>query len=202
MRLLDRYVPIVVTDRDDLGSNPTESPYIGEVIEARMGRRQLLKGAAAGATVGLLGAVMPGGSARAAENPSTLTFEEIEHGIDETHHVAKGYSANVLIRWGDKVFADSPDFDVNTINAAAQERLFGYNCDFIAYMPLPVGSTNSDNGLLCVSHEYTSAELMFTGLTEKNKNDKISKDQVEVEIAAHGHSIVEIKKSGGAWQVV
>ncbi|MGH6926845.1 MAG: PhoX family protein, partial [Dongiaceae bacterium] len=137
-----------------------------------------------------------------ADNPSTLTFEEIEHGIDETHHVAKGYSANVLIRWGDKVFADSPDFDIRSVNAAAQERQFGYNCDFIAYMPLPVGSTNSENGLLCVSHEYTSAELMFPGLTEKDKNDKITKDQVEVEIAAHGHTVVEIKKSGGAWQVV
>ena len=202
MRLLDRYTPIVVNDRDDFGSNPTESRCISEIIEARMGRRQLLKGAAAGAVVGLLGTTVGGVSARAADNPSTLTFEEIEHGIDETHHVAKGYSANVLIRWGDKVFADSPDFDVKAINAAAQERLFGYNCDFIAYMPLPVGSTNSENGLLCVSHEYTSAELMFPGLTEEDKNDKISKDQVEVEIAAHGHTVVEIKKAGGAWQVV
>jgi uncharacterized protein len=202
MRLLDRYAPIHVNDRDDLGSNPTESPYIGEVIEARMGRRQLLKGAAAGATLSLFGAAVPRGPVQAADNPSTLTFEEIEHGIDETHHVAKGYSANVLIRWGDKVAGAAPDFAIGSVTAAAQEQQFGYNCDFIGYMPLPLGSTNSENGLLCINHEYTNAELMFPGLTEDDKLDKLTKDQVEVEMAAHGHSVVEVRREGGAWSVV
>ena len=202
MRLVDRYVPIVVTDRDDLGSNPTESACIGEVIEARMGRRQLLKGAAAGATIGLIGTVFPRQSVRAADNPSTLTFEEIEHGIDENIHVAKGYAANVLIRWGDKVAGGAPDFDIGSVTAAAQEQQFGYNCDFIGYMPLPLGSTNSENGLLCINHEYTNAELMFPGLTGDDKLKKLTKDQVEVEMAAHGHTVVEIRREGGSWSVV
>jgi len=199
MRLLDRYAPIVVNDQDDLSSNPTDSRPIGEIIAARINRRALLKGAAASTLTGFLAA---GKTAQAADNPSTLTFEEIEHGADETHHVAKGYAANVLIRWGDKVAADAPAFEAGSASASNQEKQFGYNADFIAYLPLPVGSDNSENGLLCVNHEYTNAELMFPGLTEKDKLEKLTKDQVEVEMAAHGHAVVEIKKQDGKWAVV
>jgi hypothetical protein len=201
MRLLDRYAPIIVNDRDDLGSNPTTSRCIGEIIETRLSRRHVLRGAAAGTAIGLLG-TLANRPAWTADNPSTLTFEEIEHGIDETHHVAKGYTANVLIRWGDKVTSGAPDFDVGSVTAATQEQQFGYNCDFIGYMPLPLGSTNSENGLLCINHEYTNAELMFPGLTVDDKLDKLTKDQVEVEMAAHGHAVVEIRREGGAWSVV
>jgi hypothetical protein len=107
-----------------------------------------------------------------------------------------------LIRWGDKVLADAPAFDVAAQSAAAQEKQFGYNCDFIAYMPLPLGSDNSENGLLCINHEYTGAELMFPGLTEETKLERMTKEQVEVELAAHGHSVIEIRKQGGTWQPV
>jgi secreted PhoX family phosphatase len=201
MRLIDRYAPIVVNDQDDLSSNPTDSRPIGELIATRIDRRALLKGAAASTLTGFLaaGVAWP---ARSADSPSTLTFEEIEHGTDETHHVAKGYAANVLIRWGDKVAADAPAFEAGSVSATSQEKQFGYNNDFIAFLPLPVGSSNSENGLLCVNHEYTNAELMFPGLTEKDKLEKLTKDQVEVEMAAHGHAVVEIKKQAGKWAVV
>ena len=69
-------------------------------------------------------------------------------------------------------------------------------------MPLPIGSNGSENGLLCVNHEYTSGELMFPGITAEDNATKITKEQGEVEMAAHGVSIVEIRKTGGAWQVV
>jgi secreted PhoX family phosphatase len=201
MSLADMYPPTLVKDSDDIGSNPTRSIPIHAIVQRRYGRRDILRGATAASLLGLFGGVT-GRAASAADNPSTLTFEEIEHGIDETHHVPKGYTANVLIRWGDKVAAGSPDFDPNNLSAAAQEKQFGYNCDFIAYLPLPLGAASSDNGLLCVNHEYTGAELMWPGLTEDNKLDAMSKSQVEVEMAAHGVSIVEVRKSGGAWQVV
>jgi uncharacterized protein len=202
MRLLDRRPPIIVKDRDDHGSNPTASRSIAEVLEVRFGRRLLLQGATASVAVGFLGTFAPGRAAQEPENPSTLAFRELEHGIDETHHVAKGYSAKVLIRWGDKIGADSPEFDAHKLDAARQEKQFGYNCDFIAYMPLPAGSESSQAGLLCVNHEYTNAELMFPGLTEDDKVEKLTRQQAEVEMAAHGHSIVEVRREGGAWRVV
>ena len=40
---------------------------------------------------------------RSAEAKSRFAFNEIEAGVDEDHHVADGYDADVLIRWGDPV---------------------------------------------------------------------------------------------------
>ena len=44
------------------------------------------------------------------------------------------------------------------------------------YVPLPLGSRNSDHGLLGINHEYTNAELMFAGLT-KDKRADLNADQ-------------------------
>ena len=108
----------------------------------------------------------------------------------------------MLICWGDKMFPDLPAFDAKNLSAGTQEKQFGYNCDFIAYMPLPAGSNGSENGLLCVNHEYTNGELMFPGLTADDIATKVTEEQTAIEMAAHGVSVVEIRKTGGAWQVV
>src|SRR5512134_1661555 len=54
-------------------------------------------------------------------------------GVDSTHHVADGYRADVLLRWGDPLFPDSPPFDPLRQSAAAQLKQFGYNNDYIAF---------------------------------------------------------------------
>ena len=90
----------------------------------------------------------------------------------------------MLIRWGDKVVADAPAFDPNNLSAAAQEKQFGYNCDFIAYMPLPFGAQR-ENGCLGQPRIYR-LDLMFPGLGRDDGEPKATKAQVDVEIAAHG----------------
>ena len=102
----------------------------------------------------------------------------------------------------DEVVADAPAFDVAKQTAAAQEKQFGYNNDFMAYMPLPLGSENAENGLLCVSHEYTNPHLMWSVGAKKGAYDRLSKAQMDVEMAAHGHTVLEIKKTAGTWSVV
>ncbi len=86
--------------------------------------------------------------------------------------------------------------------AGAQLRQFGYNNDFIGYVPLPAGSKNSEHGLLVINHEYTNTDLMFPGLPEKDYNDALTRDQVDVEMAAHGLSVIEVRRQGGKWTVV
>ncbi|HYO13754.1 MAG TPA: PhoX family phosphatase [Thermoanaerobaculia bacterium] len=177
------------------------SPSLNQLIEERLSRRGLLQGAVATAALGLLGDLGPR-ILFAATNPSTLTFEEIAHGLGPGHVVAPGYAADVLLRWGDKVLADAPAFDIARQSAEAQARQFGYNCDFIAFMPLPAGSRSSDHGLLCVNHEYTTAELMFPGLARETRVEALTREQVDIEMAAHGHSVVEVRKEGGKWRAV
>ena len=117
--------------------------------------------------------------------------------MDQTHHVAEGYDAQVLLRWGDPIFADAPEFDPLAQTAAKQRRQFGYNSDYVGYIPL---DGSSDHGLLVVNHEYTNEELMFPGVGVQNSKDaafgKMTKDLVDIEMAAHGGAVVEIRRQG------
>ncbi len=192
---------------DDIPTNRSDAPTIGDVINRRFGRRDVLKGAlgvaAMGAVAGTGLAALGGKKALAAS--ASYSFTEIEHGVDETHHVAPGYSADVLIRWGDPIFADAPEFDPMNQSAESQAKQFGYNNDYIGYLPLPYGSDNAERGLLCVNHEYTNEEIMFPGLGKQDGDAEfagMTQDLVDIEMAAHGGSVIEIAKSGGAWQVV
>ena len=63
-------------------------------------------------------------------------------------------------------------------------------------MPLPKGSKNSDNGLLCVNNEYVSAHVMFENLKEDGMGAAMTKEQVALCNMAIGHSIIEIKREG------
>ncbi|EKV26623.1 Putative phosphatase [Caenispirillum salinarum AK4] len=193
----------VVNDDDDVPAHAPAVPTMGDLVAARVSRRATLKGlsvAAAMATVG--GAVTAGASREAlAASASTLTFKELPHGYDEYMHVADGYNAGVLIRWGDAVTAGAPDFDVNNLTADAQKTQFGYNNDYIGFFPLPQGSNNSTHGLLAINHEYTDRHMMFDGIGEDDLA-KQTKEMVDVEMAAHGHTVIEVKKDGDTWTVV
>ncbi|MER9655227.1 PhoX family phosphatase [Mesorhizobium sp. M0152] len=204
-----RFRTSLLEENDGPAINPTDNRTMGEIIAARFSRRGFLKGSLAvsaiAATVSPL-ALVSAGKARAAEG-SAFSFDELEAGIDDKHHVAPGYDADVLLRWGDPLFADSPEFDPTKQSAQAQARQFGYNNDYVGYIEI---DGSAEHGLLVVNHEYTNPHLMFPGIvTIVEKDGKksaevapLSKEQVDVEMAAHGGTIVEIRKVSGKWQVV
>ena len=189
--------------------NPTANRTMGEIIAARFSRRGFLQGSMAAtaisATVSPM-ALMSTGRAEAQAAASAFDFLEIEAGVDETHHVADGYNADILLRWGDPVFADAPEFDPENQTEAAQERQFGYNNDYVGYIPI---DGSSEHGLLVVNHEYTNEHLMFPGIVTVNPNDQseiaiapADENRVNVEMAAHGGTIIEIRKEGERWTPV
>ena len=183
---------------ENIGRNPTSNRTIGDVIAARFNRRELLKGtlgvAAIAATVSPL-ALLTAGRSRAAM--SAFSFAELEAGVDDTHHVAEGYDADVLIRWGDPVLADAPAFDPLKQTAEAQAKQFGYNNDHIGYVPFPGATDPGAHALLCINHEYTNAELMFPNLPEK-----MTAELAAIEMAAMGVSVIEVEKLDGKWRTV
>lgn len=200
--------------QEDLPVNPSAEPTLGDLINARFSRRGLLKRALGVAALGSLAASPLAALARGEEDPgpgsagtasagTRFGFTEINHGVDATHHVAPGYRAEVLIRWGDPVLPGAPGFDPAHQTVAAQLKQFGYNNDFIGYVPLPPGSNSSEHGLLCINHEYTDEQLMFPGLGEYDETfSRASPELVEIEMACNGGSIIEIKQEGGRWRVV
>jgi uncharacterized protein len=193
-------------DSGDVGINPTRNLTMGEVIATRFNRRDLLRGSLA---VAAISATVGTRALAANEQPAKKTplasfdFKEIEAGVDHTHHVAEGYDAQVLLRWGDPLFPDASAFDPMNQSAEKQARQFGYNTDFVGYIPI---EGSSDHGLLVVNHEYTNEELMFPGLGVQDARDvnfsKMTKDLVDIEMAAHGGAVVEIRRQNGRWQVV
>lgn len=195
----------LLEDNDGPGHNPTANRTMGEIIAARFSRRGFLKGSLAvsaiAATVSPI-ALITADNARAASG-SVFSFDEVEAGIDDKHHVAAGYDADILLRWGDPIFADAPEFDPANQTPEAQAKQFGYNNDYVGYIPL---DGSSEHGLLVVNHEYTNEHLMFPGIVTISEGEiKVSdadQKRVDIEMAAHGGSIVEIRKEGGKWQVV
>ena len=188
---------------DDIPTNPNLTRTIGDVINARYGRRDMLKGIlGVSATTALFGtsAIIAPKQASAMSGKGRYNFDELTWGNDETHHIAAGYDADVLLRWGDPITADAPDFDPMNQTVEAQLKQFGYNNDYVGYTELEPG-----RGLLCVNHEYTNEEVMFPGLGRQDKQDfaGMTKELVDIEMAAHGGTIVEIAKdAAGKWGVV
>ncbi|WP_406873461.1 PhoX family phosphatase [Aminobacter sp. P9b] len=195
----------LLEDNDGPGHNPTDNRTMGDIIAKRFSRRGFLKGSLAvsaiAATVSPI-AIILADDARAAGG-SAFNFDEVAAGIDDKHHVASGYDADVLLRWGDPIFTDAPEFDPLNQSAEAQARQFGYNNDYVGYIEL---EGSSEHGLLVVNHEYTNEHLMFPGIVKivEGKIEVASADQkrIDIELAAHGGSIVEIRKVSGKWQVV
>lgn len=134
---------------------------------------------------------------------SRLDFESVKHDNTISHALATGYAMRLVIRWGDALKPGVNDFNSAPLTAESQANRFGYNNDYLAYLPLPHGSTNSAYGLLHVNHEYTDMHLMFAGLTPENAQEKATAEQLRVEMAAHGFSLLEVKRSEtGGWQQV
>jgi hypothetical protein len=195
-------------ESENQGTNSSANATLGEVIATRYGRRDILKGAlgvtAIAATVSPLAIAMAERAAAQATNTTpSFNFKEITAGSDERHYVAEGYDADILMRWGDPVTADAPPFEPMNQTAAAQAKQFGYNNDFVGYIPL-----NGDRrGLLVVNHEYTNEELMFPGLGRQDTRAvafaKMTKDLADIEMMAHGGSVLEIERApNGKWSVV
>ena len=172
--------------------NPSGNEPFSEILRRRISRRAVLNTGVAAGSAALLAPVLLAPNATASNQG--LSFEELPKGMDETHHVAKGYTAKPLIRWGDPVLPDAPKFEPMNQTADAQERQFGYNCDFTAYLPLPKGTNSSDHGLLVVNHEYTIPGLMFPRSVGSALPTRLSREQAETELAAHGLSVVEIQR--------
>ncbi|MFT3953093.1 MAG: DUF839 domain-containing protein [Piscinibacter sp.] len=155
-----------------------------------------------------------GSEALKAEGRSTtpsFAFEELSSTPTDRAEVANGYNAEVLIRWGDPVLPGAPAFDPAAQTSERQRGQFGYNNDYLGYFPLPGAAEPGRHGLLCVNHEYTNEELMFPGLGVQDARARrlgrepfaaMTAELVAIEMAAHGGSVIEVRREGETWQVV
>jgi uncharacterized protein len=181
------------TSEDITTSNPTSNETFASILQAYMSRRTLLKGAVTSLVLAYASPWL-----RSSAEAGSAGFTSLTHSMEDKLLVPSGYEYQVLIRWGDPVIPDTPRFDPQAQTPAKQARQFGYNADFIGFLPLPYGTHNSDHGLLVVNHEYTNPELMFANWDGKLESK--TREMVDIEIAAHGLAVIEIRRGAtGAW---
>ncbi|MET0500048.1 MAG: alkaline phosphatase PhoX, partial [Candidatus Binatia bacterium] len=178
---------------DDTVNNSSTNKTFQEVVEARVSRRGFLGGGLATAASLSLGGVsallkaLPASAqdrGRGRRGP-LLGFQGIPVSAGDTVVVPHGYTAEVLIAWGDPV-ADGPEFKPDASNSAADQALqWGMHNDGVVYFPI----YGSRHGLLVQNNEYTDDVLLFPdGLANWNE------EKTNKALNAHGVSIIEIKK--------
>lgn len=196
---------------DDIISNPTTNPHFSEVLDAAIARRTVLVGGVALAATAFLPTVAQGAERVSGQAP-LLGFTGIPVSSADTVVVPPGYTARVLISWGDPV-SNGPAFRPDAGNSAAeQEQQWGMHNDAVHFFPL---SDQLDRfldffgvnwrgyrppvrrGLLVQNHEYSDDVLLFPDGTANWTADKTAKS-----LAAHGVSVIELRWRRGEWSVV
>ncbi|NOK60797.1 MAG: PhoX family phosphatase [Chloroflexi bacterium AL-W] len=188
-------------DHEKVRSTSGHGETFQSIVERRLSRRSFLKSAVAASAIVFAAPVVGRTIAQTDDelpaDASGLGFETIAGQPKENDSllVPPSYVAVPFLRWGDPLTPDAPEFDADNQTAAAQAQQFGYNCDFVGFLPLPLGTDSSDSGLLVVNHEYTNPDIMFDGYVEGAPTQA----QVDVELAAHGVSVVQIGLANDSW---
>lgn len=194
-------------DTDDVGSNRSGNLHIQEIIDARVSRRAVLGGTVAAAATGFLaGHALAPGSAEAQSSSGAqapkLGFAEVPVSKDDVVVVPPGYICDVMIPWGTPLLAGAPEFAEDASNTAAdQAKQIGFNHDGMHYFPM--SWLGNRRGLLVVNHEYTDDAMIYSAAQGSEITpDEAGREKVAKALAAHGVSVVSIRKSSdGAWQL-
>lgn len=194
---------------DDFISNPTTNPHFSEVLDAAIARRTvLIGGVALAATTFLPTSVAQAAERAPAPGGPLLGFTGIPVSSADTVVVPPGYSAKVLISWGDPI-SNGPAFRPDASNSAAeQEQQWGMHNDAMHFFPLTGRGADDDDpgrgrgpsvrrGLLVQNHEYSDDVLLFPDGTANWDAAKTAKA-----LAAHGVSVIELRWRRGEWSVV
>ncbi len=177
--------------------NTSSNETFREVVDARMSRRGLIGGSIAGAAVlSGVGSLVNAVPARAHDDDDELLgFDGIAVSSADTVVVPPGYTARVLIAWGDPV-SDGPAFAQDASNSAAdQAQQWGMHNDGVVYFPIK----GSKEGLLVQNSEYTDDVLLFPDGTANWNAEKTAKSQ-----NAHGVNVIHLRRRRRRddWEVV
>jgi uncharacterized protein len=183
-------------------------PSFESILAARLSRRTLLAGA-----------IASGGLAACAQIPTQRAvaapagFKGIAPQTGDDFVIADGYRYNVVARWGDSLVTGTPDFDTRRMTSMdwltadavdAQNRQFGTNADAVQYFPLVHG--RAARGLVCVNHEYFSAEMVFTehrgvGMKAEERKRWMERHPLATRFmqTAHGVAVLELHRDSKGW---
>lgn len=179
--------------------NTSSNSYFRDIASATMSRRAALGFGAAGALAVALGGALATPEAAVAGGPGLSPAARNGYGAPKLRFTAiapvdaavdaftvpAGFTWRPVIRWGDPIFSDAPDFDLGNQTAAAQARQFGYNNDYTDILEIP--GSKGRRAVLFANHEYTNETIMFPASMP-------AADVRAVGAAAHGLTVVELER--------
>ncbi len=193
-----------MSQTDPMSARPGNA--LVDLIHARLNRRQALRAGLIGTAsiaalrVGPASAgsrpTPPPGLPTSSPLPAVVGIDPVAETVDAVT-VAAGLVSSVVVKWGQPIIPGAPAFDPANQTAAAQAQQFGYNCDYVALFPV------GDHHLLWVNHEYTTPIEMFPGYPDPAVASVGALTPfVDLELAAHGGSVVKLTRNGSAFTAV
>ena len=205
---------------DEPQVNYSLNPTFAAVLQARLARRDVLKGTVGAAALGLLGTsltgcISSGGSSSDNDNggtpaPALLGFEAVPASEADTIVVPEGYSFQVLAPWGTPIIGGLAVQSLTESTGADQALQVGSHHDGMHFFPIEGQDPyqgSSDDGLLVINHEYVEPRFMHDDsvgqslnsgavriYTDAEDNRFRDTDEVLKEMNAHGISIFRIRK--------
>ncbi|WP_299519211.1 PhoX family phosphatase [uncultured Serinicoccus sp.] len=179
--------------------NTSSNSYFGDVVQSAVARRTVLAGGTA-AMAGVAWAAAPGTAAAAGEAEGGLPGTEGRRrgfpsisptpaDVDDLV-VPEGFTWAPVISWGDPVEPGAPRFDVDRQSVEAQKGQAGYNADYLTLRQDGDRGWRRRRGVIVVNNEYTNPEMMFP-----DWSGEVTPEQAEIEMAAHGMTIVEVRRT-------
>jgi uncharacterized protein len=194
-------------------ANDSANPSINELIEQRLiSRRDFLKTTAGASALAVLGTGVVDGMTNYAEaTPApvgSIGFTSVPANIipmTDKVSVPAGYTAEVLVAWGDSLTAAAHWDTVSPMDEATQSHCYGAHTDGMHLFPFPgvgVSGLSNSRGLLVSNSEYCDPALVH-GIVPASSyaTATITQAMVNTQLAAHGVNVVEVEKKNGAWSV-
>lgn len=200
--------------------NTSANPSFDAVLQARLGRRSMLRGAigtAASAMFGSLSVAACGGgdddapAAAASTTVSTLGFTAVAKATADLLSVPAGYTATVIYALGDPLRDATPAYANDGTDTDFENRA-GDHHDGMEYFGLNTAGTGRDassntRALLVMNHEATShasSEKASAFVHANGGTNTLPRPTAEVdkEVALHGLSVVEVTKGSSGFATV
>lgn len=199
---------------DPEDTNTSANPSFQDVLDARLSRRGAMRlgiGTAGAAVLGSVGLPACGGgsggggpaAAGGVGTPLALQFAAVPKSTADQVTVPAGYTARVVHATGDSIGAAAATF-ANDGNDANWDSRVGDQHDGMEYFGLNAAGTGpdragSERGLLAMNHEAIVDLFMHPNGATAAPRPAAEADK---EMAAHGLSVVEVRRGNGTFSYV
>jgi secreted PhoX family phosphatase len=203
---MNKPVDLPLSSFDDEDSNTSSNPSFDAVLNARLSRRNILRGSLGTALTtafgGLALAGCGGGDDDDAPTETLLGFSAVAKTLADASTVPAGYTATTVFATGDPLFAGVAAHR-NDGTDTGYDRRAGDCHDGMEYFGLSAAGApdplNSDRALLGINHEYITPQFLHANGASARPRPA---SETDIEVDCHGVAIVEFAKTNGRFAYV